>query len=325
MRRGKAGKADPVSTAVGVAAAVGAALVFGVTSVAEQRSTKRVKKERTGSPLILLDLVRQPLWDIAIVGTVIGFALQVVGLKYAPLAVVEPILVFDLIFAVLISAYLRRSADPFMLAGVVACAAGVAGFLVIARPTAGVGTVSLAEAIWLAIGAIAAVAGCLVVGQSSETLRPLGMALATGICYGLSAFLIKLVTSEASHGGFVHVLTSWPIYGLAIAGPIGFILNQDAFQSGTFIAPVMAIITAADPLISIALAAVLLNEQLSSSPAAIAGEVTCLVLMTAGIIVIARHSPQAVKHAAAKAAATPQAVPPRSGLENSGLELDPEV
>ena len=74
-----AGQANPVSIAAGVAAAVGAALVFGVTSVAEQRSTKRVKKERTGSPKILLDLVRQPLWDIAIVGTVIGFALQVVG------------------------------------------------------------------------------------------------------------------------------------------------------------------------------------------------------------------------------------------------------
>jgi hypothetical protein len=303
MGRGEAGQADPVSTAAGVAAAVGAALVFGVTSVAEQRSTKRVKEERTGSPRILLDLVRQPLWDIAIVGTIIGFALQVVALKYAPLAVVEPILVFDLVFAVLIAAYLRRSADPVMLAGVGACVVGVAGFLVIARPTAGRGTVSLAEAIWLGIGVVAAVTVCLMVGQSSDTLRPLALALATGICYGLSAFLIKLVTSEASHGGLTHVLTNWPIYALAIAGPVGFVLNQDAFQSGTFIAPVMAIIVASDPLISIALAAVLLNERLSSSPGAIAGETICLILMTAGIIEIARHSPQAIKNAASKAEA----------------------
>ncbi len=292
-----------MSTAAGVAAAVGAAMVLGVTSVAEQRSTKRVKEERTGSPRILLDLVRQPLWDIAIVGTIIGFALQVVGLKYAPLAVVEPILVFDLIFAVLISSYLRRSADPVMLAGVVACAVGVAGFLLIARPTAGTGAVSLAEAIWLAVGAVAAVAGCLVVGQSSDTLRPLGLALATGICYGLSAFLIKLVTSEASHGGLVHVLTNWPIYALAIAGPVGFVLNQDAFQSGTIIAPVMAIIVASDPLISIFLAFVLLNEKLSSSPAAIAGEIICLILMVLGIIEITRHSPRAIKHRAKAEAA----------------------
>lgn len=311
MRRGPAGQADPVSTAAGVAAAVGAALVFGVTSVAEQRSTKRVRAERTGSPRILLDLVRQPLWDIAIVGTVIGFALQVAGLKYAPLAVVEPILVFDLVFAVLIAACLRRRADPVMLAGVLACVVGVAGFLIIARPTAGTGTVSPAEAIWLATGAVAAVSGCLVVGQSSETLRPLGMALATGICYGLSAFLIKLVTSEASHGGLVHVLTNWPIYALAVAGPVGFVLNQDAFQSGTFIAPVMAIIVAADPLISIALAYALLDEKVSSSPAAVAAEIVCLILMTAGIVEIARHSPQAIKNAAAPAA-------PSAGITAAG-------
>lgn len=303
MSGGEVGKADPVSIAAGVAAAVGAALVFGVTSVAEQRSTKRVKQERTGSPRILLDLVRQPLWDIAIVGTVIGFALQVVGLKYAPLAVVEPILVFDLVFAVLIAAYLRRSADPVMLAGVAACVAGVAGFLVIARPTAGGGSIGLAEAIWLAVGAVAAVTGCLMVGQSSDTLRPLALALATGICYGLSAFLIKVVTSEASHGGFGHVLTDWPIYALAVAGPVGFVLNQDAFQSGAFIAPVMAIITASDPLISIALAYALLNEKVSSSPAAIAGEIICLILMTVGIVLIARHSPQAMKAEAVQAAA----------------------
>ncbi len=309
MAGGEAGKADRVSTPVGVAAAVVAALVFGVTSVAEQRSTKRVRQERAGSPRILLDLVRQPLWDVAIAGTVLGFALQVVALKYAPLAVVEPILVFDLVFAVLIAAYLRRKADPVMLAGVAACAVGVAGFLLIARPTAGTGTVSLAEAIWLAVGAVAAVAGCLVAGQSSETLRPLGLAMATGICYGLSAFLIKVVTSEGSHGGLTHILTNWPIYALAVAGPVGFVLNQDAFQSGTFIAPVMAIIVASDPLISIALAYALLDEKVSSSPAAIAGEIICLILMTAGIVEIARHSPQAIKSREQTAAAA--------------LELDP--
>lgn len=291
---------------VGVAAAVAAALVFGVTSVAEQRSTKRVKEERTGSPRILLDLVRQPLWDIAIIGTVAGFALQVVGLNFAPLAVVEPILVFDLVFAVLISAYLRRKADPVMLAGVAASAAGVAGFLVIARPTQGLGTVSGAEGIGLGAGVAVSVAGCLIVSRRRGILRPLALALATGICYGLSAFLIKLVTSEAADGGLVHVLTNWPIYALAVAGPAGFVFNQDAFQSGTFIAPVMAIITASDPLISIALAYALLDEKVNGSPGAVAGEIICLVLMTVGIVFIARHSPQAVKQSARAGAATQQ-------------------
>ena len=131
-----------MSSLTAVAAALAASLVFGISSVAEQRGTKRVKSRRPLSPELLLDLVRQPLWLAGVGATVMGFALQVVALSFGPLALVEPILVCDLIFAVLISAALRRRWDPIMLAGVVACAGGVAGFLVIARPSGGQSTVS---------------------------------------------------------------------------------------------------------------------------------------------------------------------------------------
>jgi len=36
-----------------------------------------------------------------------------------------------------------------------------------------------------------------------------------------------------------------------IVGPVGFLLNQNAFQAGTLIAPVLWIITTMDPLVSI--------------------------------------------------------------------------
>jgi hypothetical protein len=53
-----------LSAPIAVAAALGGALLFGVSSVADQRSAKRVKTGRTLSPAILVDLVRQPLWLI---------------------------------------------------------------------------------------------------------------------------------------------------------------------------------------------------------------------------------------------------------------------
>jgi hypothetical protein len=107
----------------------------------------------------------------------------------------------------------------------------------------------------------------------------------------VAAFAVKLVTSEFG-GGLSAVFTDWPVYVLAVVGPLGFLLNQDAFQQGTFLAPVQAIITTADPVISIGLGVLWLHVQLASSPAAIAGEVVSLLVMTAGIIVTARHSPQ---------------------------------
>ena len=92
-------------------------------------------------------------------------------------------------------------------------------------------------------------------------------------------------------GGLVGLLTDWPIYALAVVGPLGFLLNENAFQQGTLIAPVLSIITVCDPLISIALAALWLNEKLSSSAGAIAGEVIFLALMVAGIVVCAHRAP----------------------------------
>ncbi len=279
---------------IAVVAGLGAAIVFGMSSVAEQRSAKRVQTRRALSPRILLDLVRQPLWLIAIGGTVVGFALQVVALKYGPLALVEPLLVCDLVFAGLITSYLRRRADPVILGGVVATSAGVAGFLAIGRPSTGQSTVSFIVVLPLAIGLAAGVAGCLAVAGRSKTLRPLALALACGICYGTAAFLVKLVVSDVS-GGLPHLLTDWPIYALAVVGPVGFVLNQDAFQQGTYLAPVLAIITACDPIVSIALAYLWLNEKLSSSPAAIAGQIVSLVVMITGIVVLAHHSPMVVQ------------------------------
>jgi drug/metabolite transporter (DMT)-like permease len=279
---------------IAVVAGLCAAIVFGMSSAAEQRSTKRVQARRALSPRILLDLVRQPLWLVAIGGTVVGFALQVVALRYGPLALVEPLLVCDLIFAVLITSYQRRRSDPIILGGVIATAAGVAGFLVIGRPSAGQSTVSFFVVLPLAVGLAACVAGCLMVARRHNGLRPLALALACGICYGTAAFLVKLVVSDVS-GGLAHLLTDWPIYALALVGPVGFVLNQDAFQQGTLLSPVLAIITACDPVVSIALAYLWLNEKLSSSPAAIAGQIISLVVMITGIVVLAHHSPVVVQ------------------------------
>lgn len=278
------------SPLIAVITAVAAALVFGFSSVAEQRGTKRVKVRPSLSPRLLLDLVRQSLWVEGIGATVVGFALQVVALKYGPLALVEPILVFDLVFAVLISAHLARRRDATIFAGVIACALGIGGFLAIGRPSGGKATLGWHVLLPLAIGLAVALATCVIVGRRSKTAQPLALALACGLCYGVSAFLVKLVVSPG--GGLVSIFTHWPIYALAVVGPLGFLFNQNAFQQGTLIAPVLAIITACDPLISIALAAFWLNETLASSPAAVAGQVLSLAVMVTGITVVAHHAPQ---------------------------------
>ena len=90
------------------------------------------------------------MWLTAIGANIAGFALQAVALAFGSLALVQPILVCDLLFAVLISSNVTRRSGMrcpsprFLLVGVVACTAGIAGFLAIGQPSGGLTHVSLA-------------------------------------------------------------------------------------------------------------------------------------------------------------------------------------
>jgi hypothetical protein len=305
-----------LSSLFAVVAAVASALMLGISSVADQRSTKLVESRRALSPRILLDLVRQPLWVTALGANLVGFALQVVALSFGSLALVQPILVCDLIFAVLILWFLwRRSGiqrpgrtrqTNIVFAGVAATVVGVAGFLAIGRPS----QVSFSVLPPLAVGIVVVVGGCLAVAARNRNLRPLALALACGVNYGVAAFLVKILTSEFD-GGLSEVFSSWPIYVFAVVGPAGFLLNQDAFQQGRFLTPVQAIITTADPVLSIALGILWLNVQLHSSPADIAGLVVSLLLMITGIVITANYAPLA---AGSASAASSGGFATRSGL-----------
>jgi drug/metabolite transporter (DMT)-like permease len=313
-----------LSTSGATATALASALVLGISAVADQRSTKRVKKRKGLSLAIFVDLVRQSLWLIAIIANLVGFALQVVALSLGSLALVQPLLVFDLVFAVLISWLLDRRAKVahvggrestlLMFAGVAATTGGVAGFLAVGRPSAGTTNASISVLVPLVIGLAVVVGGCLALAARNRNLRPLAMALACGVNYGVSAFAVKLVTSEFG-GGAAKVFTNWPIYVLAVAGPLGYLFNQYALQQGKSLAPVQSIITSADPIISIALSILWLNVVLSDSPAAIFGEVASLLLMVAGIVLTAHNSPHVTRGAEQTQACQPAA---RAGQPRAG-------
>jgi hypothetical protein len=295
------------NTPVAVVTAIVAAGVLGLSAAIDQRSTKKVKTREPLSPRLLADLARQPLWLIAIGANVVGFILQVVALAYGSLALVQPLLVCDLLFAVLIAWYLRGRANepqPNMKPiwfGVGITTIGLAGFLAIGQPTPGHTQARLSMLAPLVIGYVVVVGACLVVANRNRDLQPLALALGCGVSYGIAAFVIKLLTSEFG-GGLAAIFTNWPIYVFAVVGPAGFILNQNALQQGTLLAPVQAIISVADPVISIALGIAWLDVRLRSTPGAIAGEIISFLLLTVGIIMTSRAhvaDPPAQQEAAA--------------------------
>ena len=286
--------------AAAIAAALAAALSYGLSAILEQRSVHQVAERGVFAPRLLVDLAHRPVWLASIGATLVGAALQAIALHFGPLALVQPILVCDLLFAVLLSAVARRAApDRVIVAGAVCCTAGIAAFLAVAQPTGGTETVSLPAVIPLAAALAAVLAVCLVWAKTGpRTARPLALALGCGVCYGVNAFLLKLVTFSLAQG-FSAPLEQWPLYALVVVGPVGFLLNQEAYQSGTLIAPALAVITTTTSLVSIGIGYLWLNESFASGPGDVVTEVAALAVMTVGIALLAHRAPVVARQRAA--------------------------
>lgn len=277
---------------VAVVAALAGAMTYGLSAVLEQRSVSQVAERGVFAPRLLLDLAHRPLWLASIAATIAGAAMQAVALHFGPLALVQPILACDLLFAVLINAAaLRTAPDGVLFAGAVCCAAGLGVFLGVAQPSGGTETVSLPAVIPLAAGLAAVLAGCLAWAKAgSRITRSLALALACGVCYGVNAFLLKLVTFSLAQG-FSEPLQQWPLYTLVVVGPVGFLLNQQAFQSGRLVSPALAVITTTTALVSIGIGYLWLDETFASGPVDVVSEVASLAVMTAGIVLLAHRAP----------------------------------
>ena len=79
--------------------------------------------------------------------------------------------------------------------------------------------------------------------------------------FGLAATLTKPVI-EAAHQGLDTVLDDWQLYALAVAGGLGFVLQQVSLGTGR-LAPSVATVSVANPIVSVLLAVILLQERLA--------------------------------------------------------------
>jgi drug/metabolite transporter (DMT)-like permease len=301
-----------VNELVATLVAIAGAVTFGASDVIEQRATHRVAKRPPLDLRLFAELAANRLWLIGISVDIAASAMQAIALHFGPLALVQPILVLDLLFAVTITATLtRRRPDRVMGAGVLCCTGGLVLFLATARPQSRPVSVGPAILVPLGAGVAGVIVLCLVAWRlSPRRFLPLATAFACGAIFGVTAFLLKEITQTIGLG-FNPPSKQWPLYAFLVAEPVGFLLNQNAFQESSLIAPVLAIRTVADPLVAIGIGLVWLNEQIASSAAAIAAEVAGLIIMSAGVVALAFRSP----HVTAQSRGSPASSQRRDSAE----------
>ena len=82
-----------------------------------------------------------------------------------------------------------------------------------------------------------------------------------GILFGLSAALTK-PTLELLHQSVGEMLSHWQCYALAVAGVLGFVLQQVSLGTGR-LAPSVATVSVANPIVGVLLGVVIFDERLS--------------------------------------------------------------
>jgi drug/metabolite transporter (DMT)-like permease len=236
---------------------------------------------------LLANLLARPMWlggVLAAVGTV---TLQALALAAGPLALVQPLLVCALLFALPASVFLeKRRPSVVEWAWALLLVFGLAVFLRAAQP--GTGPALPDDGPLLLMGAVAAAVAVSLaaVGRGpGRRHRAVLLGLATGIMYGLTASLIKYTVALARAEGW-HLFLEWPVYALLVVGAVGIVLSQAAYQAGPLAGALPPLIIA-DPIVAIIVAVWAFGEELATDAVAVTFEVIGISAMALAIVRLA--------------------------------------
>jgi hypothetical protein len=252
--------------------------------------------KQSSSWRLFMHLIRQPLWLAGWLALVGSLVFQALALHFGPMSEVQPILVFELVVALLLRRlWIHQSIRKVTwVAALVACV-GLVTFLVVTSPRGGVGvpaTSSWVGPVALGLG----VTAVLIVGaqRGSPSRRAALFASATGVMWALEATFIKATTNTVSSAGFAGSLGHWPIYALAIGGVAGLFCEQAALHVGPLKVS-QPFIVIVDPIVSVVLGVWLYGERVHHAMASIALGGLSFVVMCAGVVVLTQTAPDTMK------------------------------
>ncbi|HWE57967.1 MAG TPA: DMT family transporter [Acidimicrobiales bacterium] len=269
-----------------VICAVLAAVLFALAAVMQQESTLTVATEKSLSPGLLLDLLRRPKWLVGMLSMVSGFGLQAVGLAFGPVALVQPIVVLELAFAIPFGILRRhRRAGYREWAGIAAVMAGISIFLLAANPANGVQNPPSWQ--WIAslvpVGGVAAV--CVILGSTRQgPTRAMFLGSAAGLAFGVLAVLTKTVTHLLSTD-VAKAFLSWPIYLTIGVGIVALTVSQSAYQAGP-LAYSMPFVGVLEPLVAVIIGDAVLGEAVKLSETDFILELAAATVACLGILLL---------------------------------------
>ncbi|MCN9243433.1 DMT family transporter [Streptomyces sp. RY43-2] len=246
------------------------AALFAVTGAASNAMGTAFQRKaastlaRGGGLRMLLALAHRPVWLIG-VGGVVGAALfQALALVNGPMALVQPLFVLELPFALLIAARLMRRRLPGSgWWAIVAVVTGLALVLGSAAPSGAKDQASMVRWFPVLVGCLGAMVAAVVLTRPGRPplFRAAVLGSAAAVGNALTAALLKSATGTFADHGLRAFLTSWQTYGFALTGVSAVLLLENALQAGPLFASQPAL-TVGDAAVSLVLGVMLFEEHI---------------------------------------------------------------
>lgn len=275
------------------------ALLLGVGYVLQQRVAATAPLDEVLKFQLLFDLVRRPLWWAGIAAMVAGQLLSGLALQLASVALVEPLLSTNLIFALALAALLARSRPTVRELGGASLISGALGvFLAFGNPKSGSDQVADPAPVVVAITVLVVAVGiCVVVGKRQGLIgESLWLSSGAGLLFGLQDAATRASLVEVDRHGlsglFLHI---W-VYVVLGSAVLGILLAQSAFKTARLDCSLPPI-TALEPLAGIALGIGLLGDRVSVTAGGLAAESGGLLAMLVGVALTVRSPSLSGAHA----------------------------
>jgi drug/metabolite transporter (DMT)-like permease len=244
--------------------ALAAAFFFALAATLQQKGALGMGEVSLGSPSSFVTLAKQKWWLLGTLALLCGYALQAVALANGRLAVIQPLLVTTIVFALPLGYLLTDQAIRRReIVGAAVVVLGLAVFTGVGEAAEGKDNAPASE--WaiavLVFGAIAA-ALLLAGGRGSIVRKAALYGASAGVLFGLSAALCKPTVEILGDDGLAGVLESWELYAFAAAGILAFVIQQVSLATGKLAASV-ATVSVCNPIVGIVIGTLLLDERLA--------------------------------------------------------------
>ncbi len=266
-------------------ACLGNALALTLQRKAAQDSAR----QRGRSAGSFRDMVRRPPWLFGVVIFALAIICQISALRLGSVSLVQPVLVMELPFTLLVGWWILGGAlRGYEWGAVATMSVGLAVLLASLRPHDG-DALAAGNVRWIlgTLVTLAVLGTMIVVARTSRAAgRAACFGIAAGIGSGFVAVIFKAMTDALAVGGLGEVLATWQTYLLVPVAPVAFWTLQSGLRAGRLLASQPGL-TLGNPLLAFLWGTGLLGEEVAGGPW-IWGGMVGAALLTVGVFLLAR-------------------------------------